>query len=259
MLQSILCSDIKTNPLIHEASYFRSIVDAYATGKMKFDEHGKYYFHSVEHMRVFTANWARSFLELTRERYPESEHLVLKHPPLTPKFPAIFELLSAMEEDVRFFIIVRDPRDVVASLVRVGERLRIKGDPEGRTLPRDMRVLGNYYIQTYLPAFAYPDPAYRERISLVKYEDLVTNTGKVVDEIRKSSGLSLDGFDFTRGWSDDKINYDELESSDNAWLSELWGKEISATRIGNYKSILDQDEINIIETLCAGPIKVFGY
>ncbi len=42
LFQSILCSDSDTNPLIHEASYLRSIVDAYISGQQKFDEHNKY-------------------------------------------------------------------------------------------------------------------------------------------------------------------------------------------------------------------------
>ena len=94
LLQSILCSDRSTNPLIHEASYLRSIVEAYVFGQQKFEEHNKYYFSSVEDMRDFTAGWAKSYLDKIRARYPESDHLVLKHPPLTPRFPAIFDLLT---------------------------------------------------------------------------------------------------------------------------------------------------------------------
>ena len=76
LLQSILCSDKTTNPLIHEASYLRNIVEAYVFGQQKFEEHNKYYFSSIEDMRDFTAGWAKSFLDKIRSRYPESEHLV---------------------------------------------------------------------------------------------------------------------------------------------------------------------------------------
>ena len=163
LLQSILCSDKTTNPLIHEASYLRNIVEAYVFGQQKFEEHNKYYFSSVDDMKDFTAEWAKSFLDKTRNRYPESEHLVLKHPPLTPRFPALFDLLSSVGENPKFFIIIRDPRDVAASLVRVGERLRAKNDPEGNTLPRNMNMLGNYYMQCYMPALSHQHHEYENR------------------------------------------------------------------------------------------------
>ena len=63
LLQSILCSDSTTNPLIHEASYLRGIVDAYRLGQKKFDEHGKYYFTNEDEMLNFTARWVKEFME----------------------------------------------------------------------------------------------------------------------------------------------------------------------------------------------------
>jgi hypothetical protein len=259
LLQSILCSDTSTNPLIHEASYFRSIVEAYDSGKQKFNEHGRYYFSSIVEMRDFTAGWARSFLDLVRKKYPESKHLVLKHPPLTAKFPSIFELLTAAGEDIRFFIIIRDPRDVAASLVQVGERLRQQGNPEGSTLPRDMNVLANYYMRTYMPALSHSDPAYQQRISLIKYEELVNDPATVVDDIRKASGLALDSFDTSGSWSHDELDYKELRASGNAWLSDLWGNKISKSRIGQYRQILTKQEIETLEEACAGPLRTFQY
>ena len=259
LLQSILCSDSKTNPLIHEASYFRSIVEAYTTGIIKFNEHGKYYFDSIEEMRAFTAGWAKNFLEHTRKKYPASSHLVLKHPPLTPKFPAIFELLDTAGVDVRFFIIIRDPRDVAASLVQVGERLRKQGDPEGKTLPRDMNILANYYIQTYRPALTGSSSAYQQRVTIIKYEDLVSDPLKVIEGIRKASGLALDEINVHSSWSHDTLDYNELRTTQNAWLSDLWGKGISKEKVGYYKQILSSTEIMQLETACAAPLKTFGY
>src|SRR3989344_4102364 len=63
LLQSILCSDRTANPLIHEASYLRNIVEAYDSGRKKFEEHNKYYFSSIEEMKVFTARWAGAFID----------------------------------------------------------------------------------------------------------------------------------------------------------------------------------------------------
>ncbi len=259
LLQSILCSDSTTNPLIHEASYLRNIVEAYVFGMQKFEEHNKYYFSSVEDMRYFTAGWAKSFLDKTRNRYPEAEHLVLKHPPLTPRFPAIFDLLSSIGEDPKFIIIIRDPRDVAASLVRVGERLRNKGESEGNTLPRNMNLLGNLYMQCYMPALASQHPPYKNSLTIIKYEDLVNNPQAVIEKIRQTSGLKLNEFNASEDWKHDDIDYDELKHNKNAWLSELWGKKLSNARVGSYKNILKPEEITLLEQVCAGPLKTFGY
>ena len=259
LLQSVLCSDKETNPLIHEASYLRNIVDAYVSGQQKYDEHNKYYFSSIEDMRDFTAGWAKAFIDKTRARYPEAKHLVLKHPPLTARFPVIYNLLSSIGEDSRFFVIIRDPRDVAASLVQVGERLRKKGESEGNTLPRDMTVLGNYYMQTYMPTLSYQNQDYQKRITMIKYEELVSNPQAVINNIRQFSGLKLDEFNETEDWKSDDIDYDDLKKSNNAWLSELWGKQLSSSRIGRYKTILKPEEILLLEKVCAGPLKTFGY
>ncbi|WJW75200.1 sulfotransferase [Thiohalobacter sp. IOR34] len=259
LLQNILCSDETTNPLVHEASYLRSIVEAYVFGLQKFDEHGKYYFDSRQDLRDFTAAWLKGFLDKIRARYPETRHLVLKHPPLTPRLPALHDLLAAAGEDARFFIIVRDPRDVAASLVRVGERLRAKGDSEGATLPRDMEQLGSYYMKCYMPALAHQDKDYQARITLIRYEDLVRDPEPVIAKLRQASGLALNLFDPGSDWRKTAIDFKSLEKEKNAWLSPLWGKGLSNRRVGAYRNILNEQEIRALEKICAGPLKTFGY
>ena len=259
LLQSILCSDSETNPLIHEASYLRKIIEAYETGLYKFEEHGKYYFSSVDEMREFTASWAKQFLDKVYKRYPGSRHLVLKHPPMTSKFPLLMELLDAVNIDTKFFIIVRDPRDVAASLVKIGEQLRAQNDPEGNSLPRNMQILANYYMSTYMPALSHKNPKYQQRLTIIKYEDLVTQPELSYEKIRKASGLALDGLNTKGDWANDELDYKQLKQSENAWLSNLWGKKITNSRIGSYRQILTANEIKQMESACAGPLKSFGY
>lgn len=259
LLQSILCSDESTNPLIHEASYIRNIVEAYVFGDQKFEEHNKYYFESKDDLKNFTARWLKEFLKKIRDRYPDSDNLVLKHPPLTPRFPDLFKLLIAAGEDPQFFILVRDPRDVAASLVKIGEKLRKNNESEGGTLPRDMTVIGNYYMQCYMPALSSNDQNYKKRVNILKYEELVSSPDNALELIRKSSGLSLNKFDKNGQWQDDKLDYSDLKEKDNAWLSDLWGKKLSTSRIGSYKEILTSSEIQQLENVCSGPLRTFGY
>jgi hypothetical protein len=259
LLQSILCSDKTTNPLIHEASYVRNIVEAYITGCKKFNEHNKYYFDSTDDLKYFTSRWLEEFLNKLRKRYPQSQHLVLKHPPLTPLFPWLYKLLISAGEDPYFYISVRDPRDVAASLIQVGERLRSKGESEGNTLPRNMALIGNYYMQCYIPALSSNDIEFKSRINIIKYEDLVSNPDETLDRIRVSSGLKLNEYDKNSDWKNDNIDYNNLKNNDNAWLSSLWGKKLSNSRVGIYKNVLSPVEIKELENVCSGPLVTFKY
>lgn len=255
LLQSVLCADSTTNPLLHEASYLRNVLDAYDVGKIKFEEHGRYYFDSVDDLREFTAEWARAFIARVRRRYPQAATVVLKYPPLTPRFPALAELLP----EARFVVVVRDPRDVAASLVAVGERLRAGGDPEGQTLPRDMTRLGSLYMQCYAPIFSCPDPEFRARLTVVRYEDLVTKPDEVVRQLRAATGLALDQFQPAGNWQNNRIDLGDLRASRNAWVSDLWGRPVSDGRVGQFRNLLSAAEIATIEQICRPAMESFQY
>ncbi|NIR62088.1 MAG: sulfotransferase [Gammaproteobacteria bacterium] len=255
LVQGLLCSDPTTNPLIHEASYLRSVAEAYAFGKQQFHDHNEHYFDSVEELRRFTAAWAEAFVDRVRQRYPGTEHVVLKHPPLTPRFPDLHELL----DDVRLVVVVRDPRDVAASLVRVGERLRRQGRSEGRSLPRDMDRLAQYYMRCYQPALGHSDPQYQRRLTLVRYEDLVADPSAAVARLGEATGLRLDAFDPEAAWPRDAIDHEAARAEGNAWSSELYGRGVSTGRVGHYVHVLSPDEIAALESACAGPLATFGY
>lgn len=122
-----------------------------------------------------------------------------------------------------------------------------------------MPLLGNYYMQCYMPALAPTLQSYKDSITIIKYEELVSNPQIVIENIRKASGLKLDEFNASSDWQNDSIDYNNLKQNNNAWLSDLWGKKLSNSRVGNYKKILKPEEIKLLEQVCAGPIKSFGY
>lgn len=260
LLQSILCSDPDTNPLVQEASYLRFIVHAWAFGREQFDFHTRYYFDSNEDLKQFTAGWLAAFLDKFRARYPDARHLVLRHLPLTARFPDLQELMVAAGEDARFLIVVRDPRDVVASMVRVGEKARDKGfAEEGQAMARDMARLGNVYLQVYGPALSCRRPDYQRCVTVVRYEDLVTRPAETVDALRRATGLELAGFEPGDAWARNDMDMEQLERVAAPWVSDLWGKGVSGARIGTYRDILTPEEVARVEQVCAEPLKSFGY
>jgi hypothetical protein len=259
LLQSILCSDPTTNPLVQEASYINFIVRAWVFGRAQFDFHGQYYFDSTQDLKQFTADWLSKFLNKFRKRYPEAKHLVLRYLPITALFPELHELMEAAGEDVRFLIMARDPRDVVASMVRVGERARRLGEPGGNLMPRDMNRLSKIYLDVYGPALSNRRPEYKRRITVVRYEDLVTRTEEILDVLRQASGLELKDFEAGADWTRNDMDMKKRGAVNEPWMSDLWGKGISSARVGTYREILTPKEITLVENLCAEPLGSFGY
>ncbi len=259
LLQSILCSDSKTNPLVQESSYINFIVRAWIFGRAQFDFHSRYYFESPDDLKQFSAEWLSKFLNKFRGRYLEAESLVLRFLPLTSNFPALHELMVTAGEDVRFLVMTRDPRDVVASMVKVGEKAQELDDPNAIKLRRNMDQLSKIYLDVYGPALANKNPEYRQSVWVVRYEDLVTRTDETLDILREASGLELRDFSAGADWTRNDIDMEGLAAGTNPWTSDLWGKGISKRRIGSYREVLTPEEIAVIEKLCAGPMELFGY
>ena len=255
LLQSILCSDPKTNPLIQEASYLQSILDSVSFGMENFKLHGQYYFDSEDDLKQFSAEWLRRFLKKTRRRYPEAKHLALRYLPITPRFPLLQELMQAIGEQSKYLIMVRDPRDVIASMIRVGEKAQEMDDAGAALLTRDIDNLCDIYLHTYFPAFACKRADYQTSLCPIRYEDLVNNPKDTLDVIRQFSGLKLKNYKANADWVHNEIDM----THESPWTSDLWGKSISNARLNSYKEVLTPDEIAIIEKKCAGPLKDFGY
>jgi len=188
LLQGLLCSGETTNPLIYECFLFEHLVNSYARGKRDFEHRGKPYFGDLASYRAYYARAAGEFLEQTRARYAPAKHLVLKETTLTREFPDVFELLP----DTKFVVSVRDPRDVVASLIKVGERMR-DGGQDNWYVGRDMKRFARDYKSFYQRALKEQDPAFRDNLLFIKYENLVARPDTERAKIVEFTGLDLPG------------------------------------------------------------------
>lgn len=258
LLQSIICSDDTTNPLLQEAMYFRSIISTYQLGKTILTTKLKDYFTNLEELRNFNATWAKAFLEHTLHRYAPIKHLVLKEPHLTMLFPEIYELVS----DTKFLIIVRDPRDTIASMIEVGERLASQGYQDIFTTiftTRDIKQLCNHYKSFYAPSIHYQIPDFQNQLLYIKYELLVNNPESEIDRLKSFTGLTLNKFNQKATWQNSQIDFSATSPDYNPWYTELYGKAISATQVNRYHQILTETEISTIEQECADALQIFGY
>lgn len=254
LLASILCSDRTTNPTLREAHYLREMVQAYRQGKQLFNTlEGGHYFSDAEELRQFSAAWVQAFLDKLVSRYAPATNLVLKSFLMSVMFPAVFELLP----EARFLISVRDPRDIACSQIDVGEKQRQQG--QNVRFPRDVARLSRENLYYYLPSMTFRHPGFQKQVLFVRYEDLVQQPDTQVERIRAFTGLALQDYDPANLWAGGGRDFSGDRSSGDPYINELYGKGMSAGRVGRHREMLAREEIRAIETECAPLFSTFGY
>lgn len=259
LLQTILCQDESVNPLIQEAKYLRHLVTAYRFGKHQFKAETKDYFKNPKAYYAFNARMVRTFIQNTRAQFPKAKHLVLREPHLTVLFPELAELLPK----AKFLCIVRDPRDVLASMIKVGARLKDQGtetDIMSRLfLSRDIPALCRHYLSFYGPALKAGSGALKQRLLLLRYEDLVGAPEAEVAKVREFTGIGLKNFDPGKNLETGRVDFSKLDKYRKAWTSPENSQKITDTRIGTYKEVLSEAECAAVTENCRKFMERFKY
>ncbi|WP_071591953.1 sulfotransferase family protein [Baaleninema simplex] len=257
LLESILSLDSAVNPPLAGAAYFHELVSAYHQGKRNFKLTADY-FASFDEFHQFHSSWILNFLSNIKQQYPAAEHLILRWPYMATLFPTVHKLVP----ESKFVLIVRDPRDTIASMIKVAERkkdLPIK-ERSVANFNRNIIRLSSLYSSYYLPCLVKQSQSvdFREKLIWVQYESLVTNPDSIVAKLKKHTGLKFDRFDRDNIWQRRKPEFGQQDNLD-AWFSPLYGKSISASHIGHYRKILTDEEIRAIENQCDFIFKLFAY
>lgn len=258
LLQTLLCQDRTVNPLIQEAKYFRHLVAAYRFGRGQFDVETKDYFRDLDDYVAFNRSMVRTFLKHTLELFPGRKHLVLREPHLTMLFPELAELLPK----AAFLCVVRDPRDVVASMIDVGGKLKQQGasDAMARLFgSRDIPQICAHFLSFYEPLFKSKVPGFRDRLLFLRYEDLVRAPGKQMEALRKFTGLKLQDVDPTAEPDTGRVDHARGSRYQNAWKTEKDGRALSDGSIGRHVEVLKSGEIEEVEKLCGRYMAQFKY
>ncbi|MBI1733486.1 MAG: sulfotransferase [Gammaproteobacteria bacterium] len=258
LLQTLLCQDAEANPLIQEAKYLRHLVAAYRFGKSQFENETRDYFRDADGYLAFNKKVMRSFLENTLALFPGRKHLVLREPHLTMLFPELAELLPR----ARFLCLIRDPRDVIASMIEVGRKLKTQGmtgDSMARLfIGRDMEQLSRHVLSFYEPVFR-ARRTLRDRLGFLRYEDLVRQPEAQLQKLRNFTGLKLAGIDPRADPDTGSVNHGRGSAYQRAWKSGKNGRGIQDDSIGRFQTVLDNREVAAIETHCAQLMRRFKY
>jgi hypothetical protein len=254
--QQILCQHPDANPYVFESSFLRQLVCCYSEARNNFNQNHVSYFGDLQGLRNFNSGVVHAFLEQVKTRLGNHSHLILKEPHLTLVWPYLFELVP----EAQFLMIVRDPRDAIASMVQVGERQKSAGQ-QYEFVNRDIPRLCRHFLSFYEPAFDVKDEQFRQQLAVVHYEELVNDPQQMLREIATFTGISFDRIDTNETPDTGHVQQETTTTSAlySPWVTEVSGRKLSKARVGNYLTVLTTAEIAQIEEHCADFFAWFGY
>ena len=260
ILQRILCSSPGSIPVIGECQYLTQQFYVYHRALEQFELFHGDFFSSKATVEEFTKGIISDFLALTRQRYAPATTFVLKHPELTKFFPRLAKWFS----HAKFVVIVRDPRDTIASMLEVTSRQRENDVDFFMTrFGRDMKKFSHYYKAIYAPVFRKHETL-RNSLLIVRYEQLLEERTSVIDALSSFCGLTFDYESFEKQpLSDEHTTLDGRRRENDKFSSSFWTplytKGLSSERIGRYRESLSEQEITDIESACADFNAVCSY
>ena len=252
LMQTILCQDATTNHMMHEARYLTAIMSAYAWAKDNFANNTRDYFATPHSVDVFHRQLLEQLMENVRALHGETEHLVLKHPELSPYFSLLCDLLV----DPLFIVMIRDPRDTITSMIKVQEKLSATAQPADA---RNITSYCEHFLSYYERLLASTDEAFKKRVLFVRYEDLVRAPAHVLASVSQFCGLELSTVDVNHDFDTGTLDYEQAGPEWQAWITEHYGKGISSVQVGSFQSVLGPGEVTEIESRCQSYFNTFGY
>lgn len=260
VIHRALCTASNSNPYISESWFLRDLLAMYSFRLARFDIMGADQFRSREDYVGLVADDVERYLRLVSERHSDPEVLILKHPELIRYFPD----LAGLSPRMSFLAIVRDPRDVVASMKAVRSRHERDRSPGPLAGIRSLEGLCGFYASHYAALFASAE-SLEGRLLIVRYEDAMRRPEEVIGRIGAFCGARYDlaaASEFQDAHARSPT-FDKAQRMQDpfarAFWSDLYTQKLSEERIGSFAQSLSPAEIAEIEERLAPIGTRFGY
>jgi protein-tyrosine sulfotransferase len=260
VIHRCLCTGKNTNPYISESWFLADLMRIYRWNLTRYDTRNLDQFGDVENFKNLIWSDVREYLSYVSIKYHDPEVLMLKHPELTYHF---VELYSVFKE-FKFIAIVRDPRDVVASMIKVKNKHEENSIISPQTETKTIKGQCSAYLNYYINLLKYSEQM-KSRLLFIKYEDFVTNPSVELNRVTEFTGASYDTSIATEflpehAKSPNLIKENRLKDNfSGAFWSDDYQKSITSKNIGQYKNILNTSEIREIENLLGAFGVKFNY
>lgn len=260
VIHRALCTAANANPYVSESWFLRDLLAMYGFRLSRFDIMGTDQFRSRDDYVRLVADDVERYLRLVSERHSDPEVLILKHPELIRYFAE----LAALSPRMTFLAIVRDPRDVVASMKAVRERHERDRSPSPLAGMRSLDSLCRFYASHYAGILA-PAGILAGRLMTVRYEDAMRRPEETIGRIGAFCGARYDlaaATQFQEAHAQSPTFDRERRMEDpfaRAFWSDLYTQPLSEERIGAFAQSLSPAEIAEIEDRLAVIGTRFGY
>jgi hypothetical protein len=249
LLQRMLCASQRAHAFTEECQFLTALMDFLGAWRQRFDWLKDFY-GTPEGYEAYAKAMVDAFLRSSFETQRPALTIVLKNPELTVHFPRLVDWYGKS----KFFVVVRDPRDTIASILDVAQRHGEAGVPSQiARIGRDMAKLSHFYKAHYVDALQ--SPKSRDRVLVVKYEDLVHRPEAALAALSQHLGLTL-----SAGLLPPDC-FDRRER--DAYAAPFWtamrAEPPSPASVGRYRRSLSPDEIAAIESHCADFNRGFRY
>ncbi len=260
VIHRALCTASNSNPYISESWFLHDLFNLFHWNMQRFEvRHQDQFGEPKELARLIRLN-LDYYVQMVSTRYGNPEVIILKHPELTHHFRTIKQLAP----EIKFLVIVRDPRDVIASIKNVNARHRENGtwSPHGTLTTTEQFC--DFYASYYNSVFA-QRADYGSSLMFVRYEDVVSKPVETFAHISAFSGATYAGdamTKFTDEHAQAKNFTKDLRLKDplsGAYWSEMYTKDLSTESIGKYVQSLDAKEVEEIQSRLSGFGKSFHY
>jgi hypothetical protein len=233
---ALLCTADEIGEYNREISFYRGIVQGFATGESVWDIHTSAYFESREEFRSLFGALSRQALRPVWEAGGRPRILCVKDPSLTPLFPEIAQIL----EEACFVTVARRPDEVVRSRMEIHE---LQAGPGSFT--RDQAIsVAREYAEAYRPVL---DNDFGDRHLSFRYDQI----DNPLVQRALAVHVGVKGFHRDRLWDDLK----PIDPND-PWRSPKFGQEIDTSpRL----SPLPQDWIDEIYDIAAQVVETYRF
>jgi hypothetical protein len=260
VIHRALCTADNSNPFLSESWFLRDLLAMYRFRLARFAAIGEDQFGTASAYRRMIADDVADYLRTVSARHGNPEVLILKHPELIRSFVDLARLSPAM----LFLAVVRDPRDVVASMKRVRDSHDRDGVPGPLAGARTTAALCDVYGSLYGPLL---DCAQElgGRLKIVRYEDFMRAPKTAVAEIGAFCGAryDLEGVADFRAEDAGNATFDKAARAGDpfsrAFWSDLYTQKLSDERIGRFAEALTAAEIGEVEARLGFIGRRFGY